>query len=132
MIPLHQIIRVYLFLDCWRRCSPNKRVHTGLKATGLMSCAMESIYGNITKKEMENLLKYKSIFLASLPRKCMTSWYQNMIRMLLMELRGILPLRKLRVSICHIMKYKQPSARSGHSACIYKGLMYVFGGRNNE
>ena len=25
-----------------------------------------------------------------------------------------------------------PSARNGHSACIYKNCMYVFGGRNND
>ena len=25
-----------------------------------------------------------------------------------------------------------PSARNGHSACIYKNFMYVFGGRNND
>jgi N-acetylneuraminic acid mutarotase len=25
-----------------------------------------------------------------------------------------------------------PEARNGHSACVYKGHMYVFGGRNNE
>jgi hypothetical protein len=25
-----------------------------------------------------------------------------------------------------------PEARNGHSACIYKGHMYIFGGRNNE
>ena len=26
----------------------------------------------------------------------------------------------------------EPKPRNGHSACIYKGSMYVFGGRNND
>ena len=32
----------------------------------------------------------------------------------------------------NMRKYEQPQPRNGHSACIYKGKMYVFGGRNNE